>query len=150
MVPYIIKRFWTSVNDYMKIYRDNWEINSCLCYLAFLQKGSKTLWKEGMFFLLRSGSDPLDKGGTVHFFLCLKEKSSKKEANERAARPPARSGFCHESPVSSTRTRAVRTVLLPKAAVRFRTLRGSLGAYILPRLALRAGCLCTISDSPNP
>ena len=68
----------------------------------------------------------------MHFFLCLKEKSSKKEANERAARLPARSGFCHESPVSSARTRAVRTVLLPKAAVRFRTLRGSLGAYIAP------------------
>ena len=32
---------------------------------------------------------PFAKGETMHFFLFLKEKSSKKEANERAARPPA-------------------------------------------------------------
>ena len=74
--------------------------------------------------------ESLCQGGTVNFSLF--ERKVTKEANERAARPPARSGFCHESPVSSARTRAVRTVLLPKAAVRFRTLRGSLGTYILP------------------
>ena len=48
-------------------------VNSCLCYLAFLQKGSKTLWKEG----------------TLHFFLSQKVKSAKKEVGERAARPLA-------------------------------------------------------------
>ena len=45
-------------------------VNSCLSYFAFLQKSSKTLWKEG----------------TLHFFLSQKEKSSKKEVGERAAR----------------------------------------------------------------
>ena len=52
-------------------------INSCLCYLAFLQKGSKTLWKEGTFFLLRSRSMPFAKGERCSF-LCTKEKSQKK------------------------------------------------------------------------
>ena len=70
------------------------EINSCLSYFAFLQKSSKTLWKEGTFFLLRSRSMPFAKGERCSF-LCTKEKSQKKCATlqvDRSANQRSRKG----------------------------------------------------------
>ena len=70
-------------------------VNFCLCYLAFLQKGSKTLWKEGTFFLLRSRSMPFAKGERCSF-LCTKEKSQKKCATlqvDRSANQRSRKGL---------------------------------------------------------
>ena len=96
------------------------------------------------FFSYGAVRIPLPRGVNFSLF----ERKVTKEANERAARPPVWSGFCHESPVSSARTRVTRTVLLPKAAVRFRTLHGSLGAYIMPRLC--ASRVVPLSDYRFP
>ena len=47
---------------------------------SFLQNSFKALWKEGTFFLLRSGSNPFTKGERLTF-LCLKEKLQKKQTS---------------------------------------------------------------------
>ena len=58
-------------------------VNSCLSYFAFLQKGSKTLWKErnDAIFLLRSRARSLCQGETVNFFFSKKKKLQKEVGN---------------------------------------------------------------------
>ena len=50
-------------------------------------------WREILVYVtwlfIKRVQKLFEKEEAMHFFLCLKEKSSKKEANERAARPLA-------------------------------------------------------------
>ena len=97
-------------------------------------------------FSIKRFENSLERGKRINFSLF--ERKVTKEANQRAVGSLAWGELCHESPVSSARTRVTRTVLLPKAAVRFRTLHGSLGAYIMPRLC--ASRVVPLSDYRFP
>ena len=101
-----------------------------------------------MIFLLRIRARSLFQGETVNFFFS-KKKKLQKEVGERAARPLVWSGFCHESPVSSARTREAHCPLAESGGTLSDVTR-FFGNSLLDAALPSARCLCPTSDSPNP